>query len=70
MVRSSIVLPNANMFHENTHFKLFRNKDGKVNAKALGPPNKKRKVKSIWVPKCIVDLERSTKYEWVPKNKT
>ncbi|GJM99751.1 hypothetical protein PR202_ga16880 [Eleusine coracana subsp. coracana] len=70
MVRSSIDLPNANLFHENTHFKLFRGKGGKVIAKALRPPNKKRKVKSIWVPKCIVDLERSTKYKWVPKNKT
>ncbi|GJN36800.1 hypothetical protein PR202_gb25696 [Eleusine coracana subsp. coracana] len=70
MVRSSIVLPNANLFHENTHFKPFRNKDGKVKAKAFGLPNKKRKVKSIWVPKCTVDLERLATYKWVPKNKT
>ncbi|GJN16217.1 hypothetical protein PR202_gb03180 [Eleusine coracana subsp. coracana] len=43
-VRSSIALPNANLFYENPHFKIFRNEDGKVKVKALGPPNKKRKV--------------------------
>lgn len=70
MVRSSKIMPNSNLFHENTHFKLFRNKNGKVMARPLGPPDKKRKVKKIWVPKCIVDLERDTKLKWVPKKVT
>lgn len=67
---SSNPLPNANLFHENVHYKLFRAKDGKVKAKALGSPNKKRMIKRIWVPKCIVDQERATKLAWVPKVKT
>ncbi|KAK3136430.1 hypothetical protein QOZ80_5BG0434240 [Eleusine coracana subsp. coracana] len=69
MVRNSTVLLNANLFHENTHFKHFRNKDGKVKAKALGPPNKKRKVKSIWVPKCIIDLENRLRTSGCPRTR-
>ena len=68
-VRSSIAFPNANLFHENTHFKLYREKDGKVKAKALGPPDKTRRIKQIWVPKSIVDRERKAKFVWAPKTK-
>ena len=30
----------------------------------------KRRIRKIWVPKCIVDLERETKYKWAPKTET
>jgi hypothetical protein len=72
MKKEKMVLPKANtynLFHENTHYKLFQNKDGKIMAKPLGPPDKTRKVKSIWVPKVLVDLERKTNLRWAPKNK-
>ncbi|GJN31911.1 hypothetical protein PR202_gb20366 [Eleusine coracana subsp. coracana] len=66
-----IDIGSKDIFLPRNHFPdVDGNKNGKVKAKALEPPNKKRKVKSIWVPKCIVDLERSATYKWVPKNKT
>ena len=52
------------------NYKLFKEENGKVMAKALGLPNKKHKPRRIWVPKCIVDLERATKLKWVLKAKT
>lgn len=66
----SFKLPNTNHFHDGVNYKLFKEKNGKVMAKALGPPDKKHKPMRIWVPKCIVDLERATKLKWVLKAKT
>jgi hypothetical protein len=57
---SSINFPNANLFHENVHYKLFRANNGRVMAKAIGPPDKKRKIKRTWVAKSIVNQERAT----------
>jgi hypothetical protein len=46
-VRNPNSMSNTNLFHENMCYKLFIPKNENIKAKAIGPPDKKRKVEKI-----------------------